>query len=50
MRSHKNEIDDTKKIANSVINESMNVHATYLKSLTKRKETKTEGKHDDNEN
>ena len=45
MRSDENEIDDTKKIANSVLNESM-VHATPLKSFFKRKETKIEGKHD----
>ena len=46
MRSDKNEINVTKKIANSVINESMVVHATPLKSFSKREETKIEGKHD----
>ena len=49
MRSDKNEIDDTKKIANSVINESMVVHVTPLKSFSKRKETKIERKHDGDE-
>ena len=46
MRSDKNEINDTKKIANSVINESMVVYATPLKSLSKRSEIKIERKHD----
>ncbi|KAA0066363.1 retrotransposon gag protein [Cucumis melo var. makuwa] len=45
MRS-KNEIDDTKKIANSVIKESMVVHAAPLKFFSKRKETKIERKRD----
>ena len=50
MRSDKNEIDDTKKIANSVIKEvSMVVHVTPLKSFSKRKETKIKRKHDGNE-
>ena len=49
MRSKKDKIDDTKKIANSLINESMLVHATPLKSFFKRKETKIEGKHDGEE-
>ena len=40
MRNDKNEINDTKKIANSVINESMVVQETQLKSFSKRKETK----------
>ena len=48
-RSDKNELDDTKKIANSVIKESMVVHATPLKSFSKRKETKIERKHDGDE-
>ena len=37
MRSDNNEIEDTKKSANSVINEFMVVHATPLKSFSKRK-------------
>ena len=49
MRSDKNEIDDTKKNVNSVINECMVVHATPLKSFSERKETKIETKHDDDE-
>ncbi|TYK29282.1 ty3-gypsy retrotransposon protein [Cucumis melo var. makuwa] len=49
IRSHNNEIDDTKKIINSVINESMVVHATPSKSFYKRKETKIEIKHDGDE-
>ncbi|KAA0037433.1 retrotransposon gag protein [Cucumis melo var. makuwa] len=48
-RSDKNELDDTKKIANSVIKESIVVHATPLKSFSKRKETKIERKHDGDE-
>ncbi|KAA0065418.1 retrotransposon gag protein [Cucumis melo var. makuwa] len=48
-RSDKNELDDTKKIANSVIKESMVVHATPLKSFSKIKETKIERKHDGDE-
>ncbi|KAA0061611.1 retrotransposon gag protein [Cucumis melo var. makuwa] len=47
--SDKNELDDTKKIANSVIKESMVVHATHLKSFSKIKETKIERKHDGDE-
>ncbi|KAA0059770.1 retrotransposon gag protein [Cucumis melo var. makuwa] len=43
--SDKNELDDTKKIENSVIKESMVVHATPLKSFSKRKETKIERQH-----
>lgn len=39
-----------KKIMNSVIKEFMIVHATPLKSFSKRNETKAERKHDDNEN
>ena len=49
MRSDVNEIDDTKMIANSVINESMVVYAIPLKYFSKRKETKIEGKHDSEE-
>ncbi|KAA0055534.1 ty3-gypsy retrotransposon protein [Cucumis melo var. makuwa] len=48
-RSDKNGLDDTKKIANSVIKESMVVHATPLKSFSKRKETEIERKHDGDE-
>ncbi|KAA0068178.1 retrotransposon gag protein [Cucumis melo var. makuwa] len=49
MKSDKNEIDDTKKIAHSVINESMVVQETPLKSFSKRKEIKLERKHDNDE-
>ncbi|KAA0039179.1 retrotransposon gag protein [Cucumis melo var. makuwa] len=49
MRSDKNEINDTKKIANSVLNESMVVQETPLKSFSKRKETKHERNHDGEE-
>ena len=49
MRSDKNKIDDTKKIANSVKNESMVVHVTPSKSFSKGKETKIERKHDEDE-
>ncbi|TYK22415.1 ty3-gypsy retrotransposon protein [Cucumis melo var. makuwa] len=42
MRSDKNEINDTKKIVNRVINESIVVQETSLKSFSKRKETKVE--------
>jgi len=48
-RSDKNEINDTKRIANNVLNESMLVQETPLKSFSKRKETKHERNHDDNE-
>ncbi|KAA0065984.1 ty3-gypsy retrotransposon protein [Cucumis melo var. makuwa] len=48
-RSDNNEINDTKKIANSVLNESMVVQETPLKSFSKRKETKHERNHDDDE-
>ncbi|KAA0042100.1 ty3-gypsy retrotransposon protein [Cucumis melo var. makuwa] len=48
-RSDKNEINDTKKITNSVLNESMVVQETPLKSFSKRKETKHERNHDGNE-
>ena len=48
-RSDNNKIDGTKNIANSVIKESMVVHATPLKSFSKRKETKIERKHDGDE-
>ncbi|KAA0032461.1 retrotransposon gag protein [Cucumis melo var. makuwa] len=48
-RSDKNEINDTKKIANSILNESMVVQETPLKSFSKRKETKHERNHDGNE-
>ncbi|KAA0054335.1 retrotransposon gag protein [Cucumis melo var. makuwa] len=40
---------NTKKIVNSVIKESMIVHATPLKYFSKGKETKVERKHDCNE-
>ena len=40
MRSDKNKIDDTKKIAYSVIKEFVVVHSTPLKSFSKRKEIK----------
>ena len=45
----KNEINDTRKIANSVITESMVVHESPLKSFSKRKDTKIERKHDGEE-
>ncbi|KAA0066689.1 retrotransposon gag protein [Cucumis melo var. makuwa] len=48
-RSDKNEINDTKKIANSILNESMVVQETPLKSFSKRKETKHERNHDGDE-
>ncbi|KAA0055462.1 retrotransposon gag protein [Cucumis melo var. makuwa] len=48
-RSGKNEINDTKKIANNVLNESMLVQETPLKSFSKRKEIKHERNHDGNE-
>ncbi|KAA0051896.1 retrotransposon gag protein [Cucumis melo var. makuwa] len=48
-RSDKNEINDTKKIAISVLNESMIVQKTPLKSFSKRKETKHERNHDGDE-
>ena len=48
MRNNKNEINDTKKITNSVMNESMVVHATPLKSFSKRTKTKIERNYDDN--
>ncbi|KAA0046413.1 retrotransposon gag protein [Cucumis melo var. makuwa] len=48
-RSDKNEINDTKKIANNVLNESMVVQETLLKSFSKRKETKHERNHDGDE-
>ncbi|KAA0040518.1 ty3-gypsy retrotransposon protein [Cucumis melo var. makuwa] len=48
-RSDKNEINDTKKIANNVLNESMLVQETPLKSFSKRKETKHKRNHDDDE-
>ncbi|TYK04208.1 retrotransposon gag protein [Cucumis melo var. makuwa] len=48
-RSDKNGINDTKKIANSVLNESMVVQETPLKSFFKRKETKHERNHDGDE-
>ena len=44
-----NEIDDTKKTAHNVINASIVVRATPLKSFSKRKDTKIEGKHDGEE-
>ncbi|KAA0066936.1 ty3-gypsy retrotransposon protein [Cucumis melo var. makuwa] len=40
-RSDKNEINDTKKIANNVLNESMLVQETPLKSFSKIKKNKT---------
>ncbi|KAA0060303.1 retrotransposon gag protein [Cucumis melo var. makuwa] len=48
-RSDKNEINDTKKIANNVLNESMLVQEIPFKSFSKRKETKHERNHDGNE-
>ncbi|KAA0044977.1 ty3-gypsy retrotransposon protein [Cucumis melo var. makuwa] len=48
-RCDKNEINDTKKIANSVLNESMVVQETPLKSFSKRKERKYERNHDGDE-
>ncbi|TYK16519.1 retrotransposon gag protein [Cucumis melo var. makuwa] len=48
-RSDKNEINDTKKIANNVLNESMFVQETPLKSFSKRKETKHKRNHDGDE-
>ena len=48
-RSDKNEINDTKKIANSVLNESMVVQETPLKSFSKRKDAKHERNHDGDE-
>ncbi|KAA0033630.1 ty3-gypsy retrotransposon protein [Cucumis melo var. makuwa] len=48
-RSDKNEINDTKKIANNVLNEYMVVQETPLKSFSKRKETKYERNHDGDE-
>ena len=48
MRSDKNEINDTKKITNSVTKESM-IHETPLKYFSKTKETKVERKHDGDE-
>ena len=48
-RRDNNEINDTKKIANSIINESMVVQETPLKSFSKRKETKHERNHDGDE-
>ncbi|KAA0038860.1 retrotransposon gag protein [Cucumis melo var. makuwa] len=47
--SDKNEINDTKKIANNVLNESMVVQETPLKSFSKRKETKYQRNHDGDE-
>ena len=49
LQSGKNEINDTKKITNSVINKSMVVHVTPLKYFSKRKETKFEKKNDRDE-
>ncbi|TYK23002.1 retrotransposon gag protein [Cucumis melo var. makuwa] len=49
IRSDKNEINDTKKIANNILNESMVVQETPLKSFSKRKETKHERNHDGDE-
>lgn len=40
MRSDNNEIDDTKMIANGVINESMVVHATLLTLKEKKQKLK----------
>ncbi|KAA0033935.1 ty3-gypsy retrotransposon protein [Cucumis melo var. makuwa] len=48
-RSDRNEINDTKKIANNVLNESMLVQETPLKSFSKRKETKHKRNHDGDE-
>ncbi|TYK00107.1 ty3-gypsy retrotransposon protein [Cucumis melo var. makuwa] len=48
-RSDKNEINDTKKIANNVLNESMLVQETPLKSFSKRKETKHKRNYDGDE-
>ena len=47
--SDKNEINDTKKIANNVLNESMLLQETPLKSFSKIKETKHERNHDGDE-
>ncbi|KAA0050735.1 retrotransposon gag protein [Cucumis melo var. makuwa] len=47
--SDKNEINDTKKIANNVLNESMLVQETPLESFSKRKETKHKRNHDGDE-
>ncbi|KAA0046632.1 retrotransposon gag protein [Cucumis melo var. makuwa] len=47
--SDKNEINDTKNITNNVLNESMVVQEIPLKSFSKRKETKHERNHDDDE-
>ena len=44
-----NEINDTRKIINSVINKSTVVHKSPLKYFSKRKETKIERKHDGKE-
>ena len=49
VKKGKNEINDIRKITNSVINESMFVHKSPLKSFSKRKEIKIERKHDDEE-
>ena len=46
LKKGKNEISNTKKITNSVRNESMVIPKTPSKSLSKRKETKIERKHD----
>ncbi|KAA0049813.1 ty3-gypsy retrotransposon protein [Cucumis melo var. makuwa] len=48
-RSDKNEINDTKRIANSVLNESMVVQEIPLKSFSQRKEIKYERNHDGDE-
>ena len=40
LKNGKNGINDIRKITNSVINESMVVHESPLKSFSKRKETK----------
>ena len=45
----RNEINETRKIANCVIHKSMVVHKSPLKSFSKRKETKIERKHDSEE-
>ena len=49
VKKENNEINDTIKITNSVINKSMVVHESQLKSFSKRKETKIERKHDGEE-
>lgn len=49
MRNDKDNVNDTEKIMNSVIKESMVAHVNPLKYFSKKKETKVEIKHDGNE-